>query len=263
MVSFANLPKSAKTLKRAHPAKNCYELTLPTATRGPQLTGLQQILTLVQRSDTTAVKSEGTRVFVNVIRTLWHEDTAVDERQRAAMVVLRSPPVALALAQLVGRSKKYPILINEGIVALTLLSLESRASSPRRSPVPQLTSLSHIANVVLDAITTPLPQEVSGSSAPASAVESEIGSPMNSPGRAVDLLAYLLKGRGANVPEEVRANACVLLGQVAREGGVGPERVPEVVKLKAELRPLLTSAAEAEKESRLKTAASGALRRWG
>ena len=86
---------------------------------------------------------------------------------------------------------------------------------------------------------------------------------MTAPGRAVDLLVYLLKGRGANVPEEVRANACVLLGQVAREGGVSPERVPEVVKLKAELRPLLASATEMEKESRLKTAATGALRRWG
>lgn len=86
---------------------------------------------------------------------------------------------------------------------------------------------------------------------------------MIAPGRAVDMLAYLLKGRGANVPEEVRANACVLLGQVGRGGGVGAERLPEVVKLKAELRPLLTSAAETDKESRLKTAAAGALRRWG
>ncbi len=86
---------------------------------------------------------------------------------------------------------------------------------------------------------------------------------MTAPGRAVDTLAYLLKGRGANVPEEVRANACVLLGQVCRDGGVGAERVPEVIKLKAELRPLLTSAAEADKDSRLKTAAAGALQRWG
>ena len=267
MVSSVFFKNLTKTLKRAHPAKNCYDLTLPTATRGEQLTGLHQILTLVQRSDTTATKSEGTRVFVNVIRTLWHEDTAVDERQRAAMVVLRSPPIALTLAQLVGRSKKYPILINEGIVALTLLSLESRASFSSSSVPPpsliRLPSPAYIANVVLDAITTPLPQEVSANSAPASAAESEIGSPMTAPGRAVDLLAYLLKGRGANVPEEVRANACVLLGQVAREGGVSPERVPEVVKLKAELRPLLASATEMEKESRLKTAATGALRRWG
>ncbi|KAI9446202.1 hypothetical protein H4582DRAFT_2164133 [Lactarius indigo] len=225
-------------------AKNCYGLTLPAAGRDAQSTGLHQILTLVERSDTTAVKSEGTRVLVNVIRTLWHEDTPDDEQRRAAMGVVDALPVALALARLVGRSKKYPILINEGIVALTLLSLTS-------------------PNVVLDAITTPLPQDAPGGSAPVSAAESEISSPMTAPGRAVDTLAYLLKGRGANVPEEVRANACVLLGQVGREGGVGAERVPEVVKLKAELRPLLDSAAETDKESRLKTAAAGALRRWG
>jgi hypothetical protein len=65
------------------------------------------------------------------------------------------------------------------------------------------------------------------------------------------------------VPEEVRANACILLGQVGREDGVGVERVPEVVRLKAELRPLLVGTAAAEKESRLKAAAAGALQRWG
>jgi len=105
--------------------------------------------------------------------------------------------------------------------------------------------------------------EVTGNSASSSAAESEIGSPVTTPGRAVDTLAHLLKGHGAKVPEEVRANACILLGQVGREDGVGKERVPELVKLKAELRPLLVSAADAEKESRLKTAAAGALQRWG
>ena len=121
------------------------------------------------------------------------------------------------------------------------------------------------ANVVLDAITTPLPLEVQGSSSAAagSAGESEIGSPVTTPGRAVDTLAHLLKGHSANVPDEVRANACILLGQVGREDGVGAERVPELVRVKAELRPLLVSAADAEKESRLKTAAAGALQRWG
>ena len=66
-------------------------------------------------------------MFVNVIRTLWHEDTPDGERRKAAMRAVSSPLVALALAQLVGRSKRYPILINEGIVALTLLSLHSGA----------------------------------------------------------------------------------------------------------------------------------------
>ncbi len=112
---------------------------------------------------------------------------------------------------------------------------------------------------------TPLPLEIQGSSSVAagSVSDSEIGSPVTSPGRAVDTLAHLLKGHGANVPEEVRANACILLGQVGREDGVSVVRQPELVKLKAELRPLLVSAADAEKESRLKTAAAGALQRWG
>ncbi|KAI0306358.1 hypothetical protein B0F90DRAFT_1808081 [Multifurca ochricompacta] len=187
-------------------AKNCYDLTVPSEGQGPETTGLHQILSLVKRSDTTAVKSEGTRVFVNFSSP-------------------RSRP-----AQLVGRSKKYPILVNEGIVALTLLSIQS-------------------ANIVLDAITTPLPHE--------------IGSPVTAPGRTVDTLAHLLRRHQANVPEEVRANACILLGQVGREGGVDTERMPELAKLKAELRPLIVSAADAEKESRLKTAAVGALQRWG
>lgn len=116
---------------------------------------------------------------------------------------------------------------------------------------------------MLDAITTPLPQEAQGGSAPVSTGESEIGSPVTAPGRAVDTLAHILKGHVANVPEEVRANACILLGQVGREGGVSAERMPELVRLKAELRPHLVSAAESDKESRLKTAAAGALQRWG
>jgi len=119
------------------------------------------------------------------------------------------------------------------------------------------------ANVVLDAITTPLPLETQASSVPGSARESEIGSPVTTPGRAVDTLAHLLRGHGTKVPEEVRANACILLGQVGREDGVGAERLPELIKLKAELRPLLVSAADSEKELRLKTAAAGALQRWG
>jgi hypothetical protein len=120
------------------------------------------------------------------------------------------------------------------------------------------------ANVVLDAITTPLPLETQASSSvPGSARESEIGSPVTTPGRAVDTLAHLLRGHGTKVPEEVRANACILLGQVGREDGVGAERLPELIRLKAELRPLLVSAADSEKELRLKTAAAGALQRWG
>jgi hypothetical protein len=32
----------------------------------------------------------------------------------------------MALAQLIGRSKKYPVLINEGVIALMLLSTHTK-----------------------------------------------------------------------------------------------------------------------------------------
>jgi hypothetical protein len=116
-----------KNWVRSQLAKNCNDLALSADGQDAASTGLHQILSLVKRSESTAVKSEGTRVFVNVIRTLWHEDTPDGEQRKAAMGIVSTGPIALTLAQLVGRSKRYPILINEGIVALTLLSLHSGA----------------------------------------------------------------------------------------------------------------------------------------
>ena len=88
---------------------------------------LDQLLALVRRSDSIAVKSEGTRVLVNAIKSLWYTDlpsgdeASTQKRLNAKNAVL-TPPCVAALAQLIGRSKKYAILITEGVVALTLLS---------------------------------------------------------------------------------------------------------------------------------------------
>lgn len=45
-------------------------------------------------------------------------------RQNAVQAVL-VPASAEVLASLVGRSMKYPLLVNEGVVALTLLSTQT------------------------------------------------------------------------------------------------------------------------------------------
>lgn len=88
------------------------------------LSGLDQILSLVRRSDSVPVKSEGTRVLVNVIKSLCSSTGNLQDPQRVSatktIVTLSS---ATALAQLLGRSKKYIILLNEAIVALLLLVL--------------------------------------------------------------------------------------------------------------------------------------------
>jgi hypothetical protein len=100
--------------------QNCFTLVLGG---DGDSSGLRQILALVKRSDKIVVKSEGTRVLVNAVRTLWSAVTPESAERRRAMDAVTTPASALALAQLIGRSKKYPVLINEAVVALTLLSL--------------------------------------------------------------------------------------------------------------------------------------------
>lgn len=122
--------------------EHTFTLVLPSSHSPSAPTGLAQVLALVRRSDFVSVKSEGTRVLVNVVKSLWSTDpttsSTVDsvtgssneskeqilekQRKRAAAIraVLTSDS-AFALATLVGRSGKYPLLVNEGVVALSLL----------------------------------------------------------------------------------------------------------------------------------------------
>ena len=94
---------------------------------GDRPTALSQILALIKRSDSIPIKSEGTRVLVNVIKSLWYNERGVEsseERQKkkdACMAVVLTKECASTLTNLVWRSGKYPVLVNEGIVAMTLL----------------------------------------------------------------------------------------------------------------------------------------------
>lgn len=90
------------------------------------VSGMDQVINLSQRSDTIALKSEAARVLVNAIKSLW-SPAGADEvtLRRRAVRRLSNRQSAKALAELVGRSRKYPVLLNEGIVALTLLGSQA------------------------------------------------------------------------------------------------------------------------------------------
>lgn len=87
---------------------------------------LSQIMGLVQRADTVTIKSEGTRVLANTIKTLSGDLSSTDTRRNVARKVVATPENANALAALIGRSKKYPMLINEAVVALSFLTIQER-----------------------------------------------------------------------------------------------------------------------------------------
>ncbi|KAF7793031.1 hypothetical protein EIP86_004136 [Pleurotus ostreatoroseus] len=216
-------------------ADNTLALVLPDASIPQQPTALAQIMALVRRSDSIAVKSEGTRVIVNAVKSLWTIDTAADpalaKRKKEAMDILVTPAHTAALAQLIGRSRKYPVLINEGVMALSLMSTHTNGGL-----------------VVIDALLNPLPSEAparGAHNAPISAGPSSTDSPaVGTPRRALDMLVASLRNTDGKVPVEVRANICALVGHLGRAGVVPESRAQDVQTMKESMRELLVAASK-------------------
>lgn len=82
------------------------------------------ILSLSSRTDDLRLRSESTRVIANLVRTLFASpsDAAAIDQVRAGREKLATREVAKTLAEMVRTSEKYPILVNEGVVGLTLLA---------------------------------------------------------------------------------------------------------------------------------------------
>lgn len=245
----------------------CNFILEPVDSQDPPSTGLSQLLALVKRSDIVAIKSEGTRILVNLIRSLWtnerrDEPTSEEEQQTRqqkrlkAMDALLTPACAEALAALIGRSAKHLILINEGVVASSLLSMHRDGGA-----------------LVLNALTAPLPVEAtppSTGSAPVSTPASTSSETMDSPiifsptgapskipsvRHALDQLVVTLKSE--SIPAEVRTNICAFFGQISRRGtGDGLQR------LKDATRPLLEELVSVHGQSMLGSAAKKVLDMW-
>ncbi|KAF8797982.1 hypothetical protein BYT27DRAFT_7228589 [Phlegmacium glaucopus] len=180
-------------------------------------TGLSQILALIKRSDSVSIKSEGTRVLVNVIKSLWFNERGVessDERQKkkdACMTTVLTMECATMLTNLIRSSGKYPVLVNEGIVAMSLLCTHQAGGA-----------------LVLDALTTPLNENsaINGVSPVSITVNANNSLPTPSsrndglsvPESALDMLVNVLRNvdNPVNFPIELRVNICTFFLQLQR-----------------------------------------------
>ncbi|KAJ3733049.1 hypothetical protein DFJ43DRAFT_1070861 [Lentinula guzmanii] len=236
---------------------NTISLVLSPATEtSVSLSGLSLILALVKRTDTVTVKSEGTRVLVNVVKSLWSGDiigtpvatmsspiatgtvetvllAGKDRKKKESMKAVLTMQCATALASLVGRSGQYPLLVNEGVVALTLLSTQ-KVGAP----------------LVLRAILAPLPFENPPSSANPPSASTSVTTDGSSPtiatpstrGRlplpktTLDMFIAVLKNVDnlVNFQPEVRINICSLFNQLGRNASGD-----ELDKVKDTVRPVL------------------------
>ncbi|KAF8559536.1 hypothetical protein OG21DRAFT_1430391 [Imleria badia] len=262
---------------------NSLAVILPSDGAAAAVTGLSQLLALIKRSDTVAIKSEGTRVIVNLIKSLWSSDPTNEQRsaeeiqarqqkRERAIPALVATPCVDALAALVGRSAKYPILINEAIVALSLLSTHRDGGQ-----------------LVLRTIIAPLPDEIPPP-APGSAAMSTVAltsSDTDSPiitspparsrappqRRTLDLLLNILRNGSSgdasssrqselvSCPVELRINICALLGQLGKRTAG-----EELEMVKDNTRPILEDLSKPNintgKENMLATAAKRTLDLW-
>ncbi|KAF9451074.1 hypothetical protein P691DRAFT_808915 [Macrolepiota fuliginosa MF-IS2] len=198
--------------------EHTFSLVIP-AFNSSTPSGLEQIVALVKRTDSIPIKSEGSRVLVNVIRSLWAVEppnqAPSQERQRnreTATRLVLTQESADALAMLLAGSGRYPVLINESILALTLLSMHYDGGQ-----------------LVLKALNKPTASALPApSSEPSASPTSDVSSPvvtspiarskLHVPRHALDMLIFVLRNvdNPANYPQEVRINACSLLLQLTK-----------------------------------------------
>ncbi|ELU44880.1 hypothetical protein AG1IA_01089 [Rhizoctonia solani AG-1 IA] len=242
-------------------ANNTLRLVLPPPTAQPatpavaspviddddeEPSGMDQVINLSQRSDTVALKSEAARVLVNAVKSLWspagpEESIAVSAGQRKrAIRRLSNRQSTRALAELVGRSRKYPVLLNEGIVALTLLG-----------------SQHHGAPYVISAYDRALDVPMAVVTGNKSSVEE--GGTLQHP-KLIDMLSIILKNEDKVFPPQLRANVCTLFASVS---SLDAPALRIIEKVKRTIKPILSDIVAADKEEPVvQTAAKKILDTW-
>ncbi|KAJ1309709.1 hypothetical protein OPQ81_006474 [Rhizoctonia solani] len=225
---------------------NTLRLVLPLSNRAIRDYSYITMVNLSQRSDTVALKSEAARVLVNAVKSLWspagpEESIAVSgAKRKRAVRRLSNRQSTRALAELVGRSRRYPVLLNEGIVALTLLGSQHSGAA-------------HVISAFDRALDVPM-AVVTGTKP-----SGEQADTLEHP-KLLDMLSIILKNEDKTFPPQLRANVCTLFGSVSSLEATAL-RIME--KVKRAIKPILSDIVAADKEEPVvQTAAKKILDAW-
>ncbi|KZS99283.1 hypothetical protein SISNIDRAFT_448166 [Sistotremastrum niveocremeum HHB9708] len=182
----------AKHLSNANSANS-----LRLCKEGSPASALDQILALTRRSDSVSIKSEGTRVLVNVTKSLLmtNRPNTKDGDESEAVKIISDPASAQLLAQFIARSRKFPILLNEGVIALTLIGARAGGASN-----------------VLESLLSPLDGEPTNPYA-SPLVEQP---PTGLPPKPLDMVVAILRNNDNRFSPELRINACSLVTSIGR-----------------------------------------------
>ncbi|GAA5971141.1 hypothetical protein JCM11641_004159 [Rhodosporidiobolus odoratus] len=257
-----NIPNSLEVLGIPPPAD---EIESPASSLP-----LDHVLALISRTDDTRLRSEATRVVVNLVRSVYSSKPAIAHRFSGTSTPARQlddeellrahgceklirQDVADALSELVRLSEKYPMLSNEGIVALAML-----AGSGETAAALVLSSLVASHTSPPPPSETPTDEQTISSGSAAKRATSLAVSPAGDPPTSVDMLATWLGLVASNSvltstspPSNVRpvmiANATALVIAVLQRtpSHVEGEKKRQLDELRAKLLGPLQGAKEA------------------
>lgn len=207
----------------------------------------EALLKLVQRTEDLPTRMEGTRVLVNVTKTLWSGN--VDANRAMIRQKIVSSPVTMALAEMVRSSPKYPVLVNEGILAMTLIASEREKhgahlvatallSDPAMEELNAMTGELDASSPISDKAASPIearqtnekgtntdgnnlhrkgsrlsPQKQRAPTRKTTmdSLASQSSQPLPAPRTSADMIANVLARRDARMPPQFASNACVFV----------------------------------------------------
>jgi len=230
-----------------------------------------------------SLQSEGTRVLVNVIKGVFSlqapavngisprgsnntspvspvsppQPPRIDETERKeAIAKIATLDSTEPLVEMVARSGRYPILLHEGVVALTLLSSQSTG-------LP----------CVVQSLLAPLPYHLTEAGLAVAPATGPSGSTRALPATQrtrtscpLDMLVVILNNPNGNFPPELGANTCTLLASLTQGPADEVEKIKQAAK--GALEKLAAGPADAETtptgvSQMLRAAAKKTLGIWG
>ncbi|KAG0168891.1 hypothetical protein DFQ30_004204 [Apophysomyces sp. BC1015] len=147
-------------------------------------TPLDLVVEFIKRVDDVAAKSEATRVLCNLIKSVWKQDAEVSADLRTK---LTQKDIIEAIVELV-RVSTFPVLKNDGIIALTLIFADGESEAFR-------TALPLVA-------------------APAPSATEDVTEDATEEGEKRSYLEVVIDTiceDNSKMPMEIRCNACILL----------------------------------------------------
>ncbi|KAI9261671.1 armadillo-type protein [Phascolomyces articulosus] len=164
-------------------------------------TPLDLVLACLERFDDPAAKSEATRILTNLVKAVWfHQDTEASSIYRQKLL---NHSIIQAISEMT-RTTKFPILKNDGIVALTLIFADSQSETGKQM-LPEALSI------------------ITGEPPKLGLPEQEPGTEQQETPETRTFLEVLVEliSQDGKMPTEIRCNGCVLIEKLASAAHIG------------------------------------------